>query len=76
MVDGGGGWWWVIVVDVVMVDGGGGRSELAAAHTGLRGAIGRAGRADAPALAIFVASINIAGGFLVTQRMLSMFRKK
>lgn len=28
------------------------------------------------ALAIFVASINIAGGFLVTQRMLSMFRKK
>jgi NAD(P) transhydrogenase subunit alpha len=28
------------------------------------------------ALAIFVASINIAGGFLVTQRMLGMFRKK
>jgi NAD(P) transhydrogenase subunit alpha len=28
------------------------------------------------AVAIFVASINVAGGFLVTQRMLSMFRKK
>lgn len=27
-------------------------------------------------IAIFVASINVAGGFLVTQRMLSMFRKK
>lgn len=27
-------------------------------------------------IAIFVAAINIAGGFLVTQRMLSMFRKK
>lgn len=26
--------------------------------------------------AIFVASINIAGGFLVTQRMLKMFRKR
>ncbi|MBM4364573.1 MAG: NAD(P) transhydrogenase subunit alpha [Deltaproteobacteria bacterium] len=28
------------------------------------------------AIAIFVASINVAGGFLVTQRMLGMFRKK
>jgi len=28
------------------------------------------------AVAIFVAAINVAGGFLVTQRMLSMFRKK
>ncbi len=28
------------------------------------------------AVAIFVACINIAGGFLVTQGMLSMFRKK
>lgn len=28
------------------------------------------------AVAIFVACINVAGGFLVTQRMLSMFRKK
>jgi H+-translocating NAD(P) transhydrogenase subunit alpha len=28
------------------------------------------------AVAIFVASINVAGGFLVTQRMLGMFRKK
>jgi NAD(P) transhydrogenase subunit alpha len=28
------------------------------------------------AVAIFVASINIAGGFLVTQRMLKMFRKR
>ncbi|MBM4389779.1 MAG: NAD(P) transhydrogenase subunit alpha [Deltaproteobacteria bacterium] len=27
-------------------------------------------------VAIFVASINVAGGFLVTQRMLGMFRKK
>ncbi|RMG96908.1 MAG: NAD(P)(+) transhydrogenase (Re/Si-specific) subunit alpha, partial [Deltaproteobacteria bacterium] len=27
------------------------------------------------ALAVFVATINIAGGFLVTQRMLEMFRK-
>ena len=27
------------------------------------------------AIAIFVASINIAGGFLVTHRMLKMFRK-
>ena len=27
-------------------------------------------------IAIFVAAINIAGGFLVTHRMLSMFRKK
>jgi NAD(P) transhydrogenase subunit alpha len=27
------------------------------------------------ALAILVASINIAGGFLVTQRMLRMFRR-
>ena len=27
------------------------------------------------AVAILVASINIAGGFLVTQRMLAMFRK-
>ena len=27
------------------------------------------------AIAILVASINIAGGFLVTQRMLAMFRK-
>ncbi len=27
------------------------------------------------ALAIFVATINIAGGFLVTHRMLKMFRK-
>lgn len=26
--------------------------------------------------AIFVATINVAGGFLVTQRMLGMFRKK
>lgn len=26
--------------------------------------------------AIFVAAINVAGGFLVTQRMLGMFRKK
>jgi len=28
------------------------------------------------AVAIFVASINVAGGFLVTHRMLGMFRKK
>ena len=28
------------------------------------------------ALAIFLAAINIFGGFLVTQRMLSMFKKK
>jgi NAD(P) transhydrogenase subunit alpha len=28
------------------------------------------------AAAILVATINIAGGFLVTQRMLSMFRKQ
>ena len=28
------------------------------------------------AIAILVASINIAGGFLVTQRMLSMFKKE
>lgn len=28
------------------------------------------------AIAIFVASINIAGGFFVTQRMLKMFRKR
>jgi len=28
------------------------------------------------AVAILVASINIAGGFLVTQRMLQMFRKE
>ena len=28
------------------------------------------------AVAILVASINIAGGFLVTQRMLKMFRKE
>jgi NAD(P) transhydrogenase subunit alpha len=28
------------------------------------------------ALGIFIAAINIAGGFLVTQRMLAMFRKK
>ena len=28
------------------------------------------------AVAIFFASINIAGGFLVTQRMLKMFRKR
>ena len=27
-------------------------------------------------VAIFVATINIAGGFLVTQRMLKMFRKE
>jgi NAD(P) transhydrogenase subunit alpha len=27
------------------------------------------------AVAILVASINISGGFLVTQRMLAMFRK-
>jgi len=27
------------------------------------------------AIAILIASINIAGGFLVTQRMLKMFRK-
>lgn len=27
-------------------------------------------------VAIFLASINIAGGFLVTQRMLRMFRKR
>lgn len=27
-------------------------------------------------IGIFVATINIAGGFLVTQRMLTMFRKK
>ena len=27
------------------------------------------------AIAIFVAAINIAGGFLVTQRMLAMFRR-
>ncbi|MDG1132667.1 MAG: proton-translocating transhydrogenase family protein, partial [Opitutales bacterium] len=26
-------------------------------------------------VAIFVATINVAGGFLVTQRMLKMFRK-
>ncbi len=26
-------------------------------------------------VAVFIASINIAGGFLVTQRMLKMFRK-
>lgn len=28
------------------------------------------------ALAVVLASINVAGGFLVTQRMLQMFRKK
>ena len=28
------------------------------------------------AVAIFVASINVAGGFLVTQRMLAMYKKK
>ena len=28
------------------------------------------------AIALFVASINVAGGFLVTQRMLKMFRKR
>ena len=28
------------------------------------------------AVAVLVASINIAGGFLVTQRMLAMFRKE
>mgnify|MGYP001297121377 FL=1 len=28
------------------------------------------------AVAIFLASINVAGGFLVTQRMLRMFRKR
>jgi NAD(P) transhydrogenase subunit alpha len=28
------------------------------------------------AVAIFVACINVAGGFLVTQRMLGMFRRK
>lgn len=28
------------------------------------------------AIAIFLSSINIAGGFLVTQRMLRMFRKR
>ncbi|HEY0338529.1 MAG TPA: NAD(P) transhydrogenase subunit alpha [Burkholderiales bacterium] len=28
------------------------------------------------ALAVVLASINVAGGFLVTQRMLEMFRKK
>jgi NAD(P) transhydrogenase subunit alpha len=37
------------------------------------------GRWDTPAYigaaAILVASINIAGGFLVTRRMLEMFRK-
>ncbi len=27
-------------------------------------------------IGLFVATINIAGGFLVTQRMLSMFRKR
>ena len=39
-------------------------------------------RAEAPspaimgALAVGLAAINVAGGFLVTQRMLEMFRKK
>ncbi len=28
------------------------------------------------AVALFVASINVAGGFLVTRRMLAMFRKR
>lgn len=28
------------------------------------------------AVALFVAAINVAGGFLVTRRMLSMFRKR
>ncbi len=28
------------------------------------------------AIALFVASINVAGGFLVTRRMLAMFRKR
>ena len=46
------------------------------------GAILAAGRGDldigsgAGALAVLLASINVAGGFLVTQRMLEMFRKK
>ena len=31
---------------------------------------------DLGAIAIFIASINIFGGFIVTQRMLSMFKKK
>jgi NAD(P) transhydrogenase subunit alpha len=38
------------------------------------------GRLDAAAIlgviAIFVASINIVGGFMVTHRMLSMFRRE
>jgi NAD(P) transhydrogenase subunit alpha len=46
------------------------------------GAILAAGRGDidvgsgAGALGVLLASINVAGGFLVTQRMLEMFRKK
>jgi len=47
------------------------------------GALLLAGQADAPplakglaAVAVFFASINVVGGFLVTHRMLAMFRKK
>ena len=47
------------------------------------GALLLAGRADSPelgkilaAIAVMFATINVVGGFLVTHRMLDMFRKK
>jgi NAD(P) transhydrogenase subunit alpha len=46
------------------------------------GALVVAGRAEGPAqtilgvLAIALATVNVVGGFLVTDRMLSMFRKR
>lgn len=47
------------------------------------GALLLAGRPDSPPLAqllggfaVFLATINVVGGFLVTHRMLDMFRKK
>jgi NAD(P) transhydrogenase subunit alpha len=46
----------------------------AAAHVGVGGA-GWISK-GAGALAVGLASVNIFGGFLVTQRMLAMYRKK
>lgn len=55
----------IIIVGGMLLVGGG---DLEAGRLDVASILG--------AIAIFVASINISGGFLVTQRMLAMFRKE
>ena len=54
----------IVVVGAILVAG----SSTAAAHSTLVGVVGF--------FAVFLASINIFGGFVVTTRMLAMFQKK